>query len=277
MRLIICSFLLSVLGCSEHKIESVSDPNATGDTASMTQTTTSSTSTTGTTTTGTTTGTSTTPTTSTSPTEPDECSSIRFEVVGSGMVVANAEMDVKGASRDCTDEYTVEAWLYIVDNTGSQTVSRHGRCGAYHLLEIQDGDVTFTTEYLPYLRHPMPTEEWVHVAGTYAGGQLSMYVNGTLVDQAEEEAGTHTDYMQLHHVGTHFGGYITQGWIDVIRISNGLRYTSDFTPTVDIDTDAFTASLWTFSEGSGSIAEDSSGNGFHGNLTYPLWGEVCAE
>jgi hypothetical protein len=68
------------------------------------------------------------------------------------------------------------------------------------------------------------------------------------------------------------GSLYYKGWLDEVRISNNIRYTSAFTrPTATFVTDANTMALYHFNEGSGNTLNDSSGAAggpSHGEIKY---------
>lgn len=84
---------------------------------------------------------------------------------------------------------------------------------------------------------------------------------------------------EKHDAGSAYPSFA--GWFDELRLSTTLRYAGSFAPpTSPFDTDADTAALYHFDEGSGPAAGDSSGapggpsNGelqVGGNPTGPLW------
>jgi len=68
------------------------------------------------------------------------------------------------------------------------------------------------------------------------------------------------------------------GWIDELRVSNSIRYSTTFTPpTLPFTTDANTVGLYHFDEGTGNAVGDSSGTGSNGTRSFggspagPLW------
>jgi hypothetical protein len=65
-----------------------------------------------------------------------------------------------------------------------------------------------------------------------------------------------------------FGSYpFFDGTIDEVRISNLIRYTSDFEPSdAPFSPDANTVGLWHFDEGQGQVASDVSSSGNDGTL-----------
>lgn len=84
---------------------------------------------------------------------------------------------------------------------------------------------------------------------------------------------------EKHDAGPSYPSF--SGWLDEVRISNSLRYSSDFNPpTQAFATDAETVALYHFDEGTGTDVFDTSGaaggpsNGvlqFGGNPAGPLW------
>ena len=61
------------------------------------------------------------------------------------------------------------------------------------------------------------------------------------------------------------------GEVDGLRISDTVRYTSNFTPDVQMESDQDTLLLWNFTEGSGTSVEDGSGNGYTGTVSNAQW------
>ena len=61
------------------------------------------------------------------------------------------------------------------------------------------------------------------------------------------------------------------GTIHGVRFSNVVRYTKDFTPPGELERDADTLLLLRLNEGTGSIARDSSGNGYHADIKGAAW------
>ena len=80
---------------------------------------------------------------------------------------------------------------------------------------------------------------------------------------------------EKHDAGSEFPSYA--GWIDELRISSTVRYTSSFTASrAQLPVDGATAALYRFNEGSGTLARDASG-GDDGTLLVggspvgPVW------
>ena len=114
-----------------------------------------------------------------------------------------------------------------------------------------------------------------HVGISYDGATFRILVDGT-VDASLSATGTlsGTTALGIGADSVNPAEYFN-GTIDEVRISNVARYTSSYSiPTNIFQSDANTAALWHFNEGSGSLALDSSGNGNTGTLTgspLPSW------
>jgi hypothetical protein len=140
---------------------------------------------------------------------------------------------------------------------------------------------------------------WHHVALTrrFSDGQMRIFVDGQIQaavgsgpsGNASYRDGRATSYpnsdpfivfgAEKHDAGAAYPSY--SGWLDEVRLSTAIRYTASFTPpTQPFATDASTAALYHFDEGSGTTVNDSSGapggpsNGvlnFGGTPAGPLW------
>jgi len=119
---------------------------------------------------------------------------------------------------------------------------------------------------------PFPKNVWTHFAITIdAAGTGKIYFNGTQVGSTtgmtlrpSSLGATNQNYLGKSQFlpDPYFNGII-----DELRISNTVRYTSNFTPpTTEFSTDANTVALFHFNEGSGQTTADASGNGFSGTL-----------
>jgi hypothetical protein len=125
---------------------------------------------------------------------------------------------------------------------------------------------------------------WHHIALTRnsANGQLRIFVDGTLDGQVTSVLGNlsyrdgrTTSYpnsdpflvigAEKHDAGSQYPSY--NGLIDEVRVSNSLRYTSNFTrPSAPFTTDANTVALYHFDEGpagacTGTILDSSGASG----------------
>lgn len=113
--------------------------------------------------------------------------------------------------------------------------------------------------------------KWNHVAGTYDGVNIKIYVNGALAGTTAETGnlGTSANPMTIGNNDTSAEPF--KGFIDEVRISNSVRYTGAFTPqTTPFVADANTIYLAHMDEGTGTSISDSSGN----NITLTMSGNT---
>lgn len=135
---------------------------------------------------------------------------------------------------------------------------------------------------------------WHHIAVTrnISTGQLRLFVDGVLDGSATGPTGDvsyrngrSTSFpndpflvigAEKHDFAPQYPSY--SGWIDELRVSNSIRYSSTFTPpTLPFTTDANTVGLYHFDEGTGNAVADSSGSGSNGTRSFggspagPLW------
>lgn len=122
-------------------------------------------------------------------------------------------------------------------------------------------------------------QQWRHVAFTRNGtnGQLRIFVDGVLDAQGAGPTGdlSYRDgratswpnsdpFLVLgaekHDAGAEYPSY--NGWLDELRISTGLRYTTNFArPTAPFTPDAQTGALYHFDEGTGDVIGDAAPGG----------------
>src|SRR5205814_989332 len=94
------------------------------------------------------------------------------------------------ASLDLSSGATVEAWVYPTRSTGDQTIIAKERVGGglpYGLElsgAVPGGYVNTGVNSAATSSAPLPLNTWTHLATTYDGGAVRLYVNGTQVASA---------------------------------------------------------------------------------------------
>ncbi|MCA9082899.1 MAG: DUF1080 domain-containing protein, partial [Planctomycetaceae bacterium] len=66
-------------------------------------------------------------------------------------------------------------------------------------------------------------------------------------------------------------GSFFKGTVHAVRLSRGIRYAEDFTPLNNFIPDADTIACYDFSQGSGDVLKDVSGNGHDGKIIGATW------
>lgn len=116
---------------------------------------------------------------------------------------------------------------------------------------------------------------WHHLAGTWDGSNVRLFVDGTLVATTALSGGNTGNTGTAPVIGNMSGVAAWPGIISEVRISNIARYTAAFTPPIGPFTpDSNTIGLYHFNEGTGTVAHDSSSQGNNGTLSgspLPTW------
>jgi Concanavalin A-like lectin/glucanases superfamily len=127
-------------------------------------------------------------------------------------------------------------------------------------------------------RRADPANRWSHLAVTYDGATLQLYVNGTEVSSRAATGDILRTDDPLWIGGNHPYGEYFQGLIDEVRV-----YDRELTPTelrAEMSTpiassgaspDAGLVAAYAFDRGSGSVAADASGNGNAGAILGATW------
>ena len=116
----------------------------------------------------------------------------------------------------------------------------------------------------------------IHLAGTFDGETLQLFVDGTLLKTTRLNGKFGGSGLPMtigaspspREIGIN---YAFAGVIDQVRISNNVRYTKDFKVPARFDADAATLAVYRFDEGVGQTLSDSSGNKHHGEIRGAKW------
>ena len=120
----------------------------------------------------------------------------------------------------------------------------------------------------------------VHVAGTFDGKSIQLFVNGKL-QATESIQRSHRPSLLAFMVGANpqrnpprravWPPTLFRGVISEVRISDCVRYAEDFEPEPRLRADSKTMVLYHLSQGEGSIVVDASGNHHHGQIWHVRW------
>jgi subtilisin family serine protease len=170
--------------------------------------------------------------------------------------------------------YTIEAWVYPRTASGLRFIAADDAFDL-DLIASSFGHAAYgipaTFSQVPSVAGPS-VNQWTHVAISFdhVARQVRIAINGHFSPPASFlETGLYGDTAQSFTLGARrltlksspegpFDGYL-----DEVRISNGVRYTGDFTPQARLVADAGTRALYHFDAPAGATTfSDSSGNGF---------------
>lgn len=141
--------------------------------------------------------------------------------------------EAQGINRDYS-EITLECWVYInaLDDSWNRILSLDGRAAGIQnekcaVLYYDDDDDyhafcinTSFNEMESRVQEDIPTEQWLHLLGTWDGQTAKFYENGELKTSFETEGNLKdgTFGVGIGDRGDAFGGDTIQGMIDEVRI-----------------------------------------------------------
>jgi hypothetical protein len=193
----------------------------------------------------------------------------------SGNSVATCSSNLGGF--DLTDDFTVEFWInaessYYWHLMGKNTF---GDNSSGWLIKKPSNQMLLGWTYVPneFDFHDFTYNEWEHIAISFndATNKFSYFKNGQLISEQTRDININAapyDFVIGHELGT---GNWFDGKIDNLRISNVVRYATNFNPSETFVNDASVVAMYDFNEGSGNIANDLSGNNRHLNLSNTLY------
>jgi hypothetical protein len=134
-----------------------------------------------------------------------------------------------------TGSFTIEAWAFVTSSSATQTILAQGTgvgdagrtwigiessSGAKWAVQI--GGTQAISSLTPTLN------VWTHVAMTYNGSTITLYVNGTSVASASVTQNASNTTLK---VGANWGSYNLTGYVSNARVSNSVIYSGNFTPS----------------------------------------------
>ena len=114
------------------------------------------------------------------------------------------------------------------------------------------------------LSKPIPNGEWAHIAVQTDGETgVDVFINGSEVGAASLTLQSGISALYEGGIGYRTDGGTVEGEANMsvaeFRISNNIRYNSDFIPTNNWPIDSATSLLFGFNEGSGNAVDETGG------------------
>jgi PKD repeat protein len=200
---------------------------------------------------------------------------------------SNALVNVADASSlDLTTAMTLEAWVKPTDVSSDwRDVIYKGNDSYYLEASSPQGQTpgtggTFSSSPL-YGTGALAANTWSHLAATYDGSTLRLYVNGVQVASRAQTGLIHTSNNPLQIGGDSIFGQFFAGLIDEVRVYNRALSASEI--QADMNTpvgnpveppssgQSDPVAAYSFDEGVGTTAADASGNGNTGMLDGATW------
>lgn len=134
------------------------------------------------------------------------------------------------------DEITIEFWLYVKTKPTSGYYSAVSKKDSYAVWSWTNGPLLFSTVFsaknCASCMEGVSTGRWLYVACTHKNGVSRFYLNGKLQKNVGLETfrrNTEDLFLGIASKDSKNNRFF-HGLIDELRISNVVRYTSDFTP-----------------------------------------------
>jgi DNA-binding beta-propeller fold protein YncE len=208
----------------------------------------------------------------TSPLSPGEtCHAVNFASNGQYVTIAGLPATTTGSTG------TLEAW---VNATGTGVYSVIRRTGAYNLMIIGGN---LYVEFWPdggsnrytYNGPAVPANTWAHIAMTWNGAAVTLYVNGVASNPGAGGPFT-TSGPESFNVGySSIYGQQFYGTVDEVRVWNVTRTPAQILANMNaslIGNEAGLVGLYKFNEASGTTVADSAGGDQPGTfVSDPTW------
>jgi len=189
------------------------------------------------------------------------------------------------------NDFTIEFWAYPTDMAAYSTYTRflnisYDTNNAVQFTVSAENTILFTVKDAGVLNRANETDiiadSWYHIAGTWTAltDEVKLYING--VEANSGGTGTPTNgNLSLMRIGARTDGVTGtyKGSIDEVRVWNYAKTEEEIQADMYkklVGTEAGLVGYWRFDEGTGIVAEDSSGNSNTGSITGAIWveGEV---
>jgi methionine-rich copper-binding protein CopC len=196
---------------------------------------------------------------------------LKFDGVNDWVTVPDA------ASLDLTNGMTLQAWVYPTAAADGTVLTKQTTDGlAYSLYSYDDvpapvAYVDATSYWAASGAAPLPLNAWSHLAATYDGTTLRLFVNGTLAGSRAVGNAILTSAGPLRIGGNSLWGEYFQGRIDEVRVYNRALVASEITSDMNRRVDPQLMLAYAFDEGSGTSTTDDSGRGHTGVVSGATW------
>lgn len=187
---------------------------------------------------------------------------------GQSVTVANK------ADLNPTGGISIATWLFADDWAGNRRVLQKGNTDNQYRLLAENGNLVWHIANVGRLEAALPPAgQWVHLAATYNGSRMILYING--VPRASLAAtGSMAVTGDPIHISTKTPGAAAGdhwvGLLDDLRLYNRALGGAEVAILAEAGIADGLLAHWRLDDGAGTTAADASGAGLAGNLTSPL-------
>ncbi|MGX5719942.1 LamG domain-containing protein [Shinella zoogloeoides] len=141
-------------------------------------------------------------------------------------------------SWDFTADFTIDAWVRLSNLTGPRVIasvySGSGLGWSFQYRGDRGATLIFGSGDTTIIERPWSpsVNTWYHVAVSRTAGTLRLFINGVQSGATQSNASSFSGTTTPLQIGRLSGiGFVFAGWIDELRISNGIgRWTENFVP-----------------------------------------------
>ena len=202
---------------------------------------------------------------------------LKFQADGDAVIVDSLAWDG-------TSPRTVEGWI-IPDPEAGPVFNQQGprELKLASLDNSPNWMVSFTKpgeQLVALSQRSVSSSGRLHVATTFDGQEPKLWLNGRLATGSPRSVSHDLDRTTIAPafvIGAHTTWNLKRitdsfrGVIDEVRVSDVVRYNSQFTPRDRFEADEHTLALYHFDEGQGTVLKDSSNNGHDGAIRGAKW------
>ena len=134
------------------------------------------------------------------------------------------------------DQWCVEAWVYPISNVGNRAICGNqgvvGGAGTFSMLINPSGQLVWSDNIVRVTTsQTVPLNQWSHVCVQKDGPTgATAWVNGLFDIQAAQFGGNYNTTAGFSIGGRTDGTLPFRGGIDSVRVTKGIRYSTNFTP-----------------------------------------------
>jgi Concanavalin A-like lectin/glucanases superfamily/Secretion system C-terminal sorting domain len=182
------------------------------------------------------------------------------------------------SSVNITDKITLEAWIKSDKFEATQSIiKKNDSVSGYELSLSKDGNIFFRLNKSNVLRansaslYPHDGNTWMHVAATYDGTNMIIYINGIPEDTVSGPAsiGTNNNLLVIGTDADNNSKFLFDGAIDEIRLWNVDRSATDIRTTMCkklTGSETGLVGYWRFDNISGTNVTDLTSNNNDGTM-----------
>ena len=165
-----------------------------------------------------------------------------------------------------TNTITVESWVYLNTSQTTHTIVSNYGAGNQFFLRVDSGKPVFWIDSGGLANASgattLATNTWIHLAGTWDGTTLKVYVDGVL-DGSTAKSGTFANASGTVRLSSHFSNEHLNGALDDVRVWNVTRTASEILDNKDnelVGSESGLVAYYDFSNGVGTTLSDKVGS-----------------